>query len=292
LKNATGAIVQYNTVTGGSKGLIFPKGGNQNTIQYNTLTVVQGFGIVNHDSSATYSVQNTKVRGNRIILNGAAQGLDWISATDGGGNVVDYNVYDVRGTGNLGNVLAATNIATLAALTAAWAGYGTPGNESHAQLAATQTLIQNRYTATGSWLYAVIANVQGRVWNGTAFEEMANTNLAQYAVPLVEDPAGSYRYSAVFPLPIPPGLYTIWIFTRTGDLPLPTDPRLDTQTIPWNGVAQIFQTGDSFARIGPPAGASLSADIATVAANAAAANTEGAAILAKVNQPNPPNPGP
>jgi hypothetical protein len=265
LKNATDAIVQYNTVTGGSKGLIFPNGGNQNTIQYNTLTVAQGFGIVNHDPG-NYTVQNTKILGNRIILKGAAQGIDWISATDGGGNVVDYNVYDMRGTGNLGNVLSATNLSTLAALTMAWAGYGTPGNESHTQLAATQTLIQNRYTATGSWLYAIIANVQGRVWNGSAFEEMANANMAQYALPLVEDPAGSYRYSAVFPLLIPSGQYTVWVFPRTGDLPAPADARQDTQTVPWNGVAQIFQSGDSFARIGPPAGATLSADIAAVAA--------------------------
>lgn len=234
-----------NRISGGTLASILFKGYDNSKCSGNTILASAAPALKDWDSGPTAGFVNINVtaRGNRAIITGTGKVHDWQqlngagTQVDGGGNVVDYNTYDVR-AGTLGDINLVLANATLAAAQAAWNTVAIDvGNDLHSQLAASQTLMSTHYTATGSYLYMFITNNAGLYWNvGTAaFETYTAANVSLYAMPMIEDSV-TYTYTAVFPLLIPAGNYTARYFVRAGAVPAGSDTQV-------NGDAQVSWTG-------------------------------------------------
>lgn len=91
--------------------------------------------VVGLEVNGATKCQNITLTRNKIKGSGSARLLLWGNDThDAGGGVCDYNQYKAGGTNRFGNVRDTSNIATLAALRAAWSGYGDGSNDSHSKL--------------------------------------------------------------------------------------------------------------------------------------------------------------
>jgi hypothetical protein len=260
----TGNVCANNYFTGGTLGCMINKSINNSVVfSGNTFENSQAYCVINTDASAVAG-SNQIYRNNRFICTGTASVWNWVAAKDTGGTIIDYNLYDIRGSGNFGTIENTLGITTLAGLQAAWAGYTPSGNDTHSQIAATQSLLTYHY-ATGNWLYYVIRNSLGQVWNKSTFEIYSPSNWSLYALPMVEDTVGNYDYTAQWPLQVPAGQYTYSVFVRGSANVAITDTQLAAPTTyNWNGTSTYYQTGDSFARLGLPANGTHAADVAAV----------------------------
>lgn len=121
---------------------------------------------------------------------------------------------------------------------------------------------------TGATLYAQVRTATGTVWNtvGLAFEAYLTANIADYDIAMAEQGTASGYYAGDFPT-IAGGIYNVVVKSRVGGSPAESDPTVASGFIEWSGTAVVSQTGDSFARLGDPAGVSVSADVAAVKAD-------------------------
>jgi hypothetical protein len=115
----------------------------------------------------------------------------------------------------------------------------------------------------------VIINQAGEWYNTdtSGFEEYDEGNIADYAN--ASSQTGSTGiYRGTFP-GLAAGLYDV-VAVEMDDSTLATsdfpDGVVAGSAVYWDGTNLIFQTGDSFSRLGEPAGASLAADVAGVPA--------------------------
>jgi hypothetical protein len=143
----TGAIVTHAGGTG-----LYAKGSSNVVFQDNTVISLGGYGLGIGTEGANVS-SNVTYRRNRVSARGAAVAFSWPAASDGGGNVVDSNIYSLCGAGNFGTVLATANIATLTALRTAWDAYGAGTNDENSrQMRNTSTSIGRR---PGVWARSI-----------------------------------------------------------------------------------------------------------------------------------------
>jgi hypothetical protein len=125
------------------------------------------------------------------------------------------------------------------------------------------------YDETGKTLKLMVRRVSDyQVWNGAAFEVFANLNIATYGVTMTETPVSSYWYAATFPA-LSAGDYLLTYFRVAGASLALADLEIGNEIASWTGTAFVEVTGDAFARLGAPAGVSVSADLAAVKAETA-----------------------
>jgi len=117
------------------------------------------------------------------------------------------------------------------------------------------------YATSGLTLYAVLLNSTGQLWNGSAFEAYNGANWTDYDIALTE--AGAGIYLGNMPA-VAAGSYSYAVYEQAGANPATTDTLRGTGYLEWSGSAVVAQSGDAYARLGAPAGASVSADIAVI----------------------------
>ena len=145
-----------------------------------------------------------------------------------------------------------------------------------------------RHSATGKTLYLTVRGETPSVdhfqlWNQAlaAFEAQDNANwtATKYCCPLSENPASGYMYTLVFPSVTAGRVYMVDVYEQAGASPALSDTLvasflgvmgaskfliLAADVQQWLGATAPANTGDAFARLGAPAGASIAADVATV----------------------------
>lgn len=95
---------------------------------------------------------------------------------------------------------------------------------------------------TGNTLYAILLNMSGDVWNGSAFDDTPTSGeWAGYDIPLAEDGVSGY-YRGNLPA-LAAGVYEIRVHRQAGGLPLATDPLVWTDQIAWSGTAIVVPAG-------------------------------------------------
>lgn len=145
VKACTNVTVSQNTIIGGAAAdysLLF-KGATSSTASNNTIrgSYSNSGAVVGLEANGATKCQDITLTYNRIIGSGSERLLLWGNDThDAGGGVVDYNRYKAGGTNKFGNVRDTSNIQTIAALRAAWAGYGDGSNDSHSGIIAPPSL--------------------------------------------------------------------------------------------------------------------------------------------------------
>lgn len=90
-------------------------------------------------------------------------------------------------------------------------------------------IIELTSATPGSTDYAVINDLAGKRWNGTAFETFNGANWSNYVIALTEDRSGANGtgyYKAVFPAAIVPGRYTFTFYQQAGGSPAFGDPTI------------------------------------------------------------------
>ena len=101
--------------------------------------------------------------------------------------------------------------------------------------------LQQRYTATGSNLYATLRNAAGQMCDVSSgylgFEAMTVAHWANYAKVLTETPASSYLYLATFPA-VAAGHYFIDVYLRAGGSPAIADTKVTSYGFDWNGSTE------------------------------------------------------
>lgn len=208
---------------------------------------------------------------------------------NGSTSVVDSNVYDVRGTAAWGTVRS-TTLAGFSSLAAAWAGYATAGNDSNSLPGSSANAQVYRHSATagavptpsGPFLYKVVFDRVGNVWNGTSFAPMVAASWPQYASYLVEATPSGYLFTTPVPLNLPAGDYRVTVFSQVGPSPALGDTMLTTQDLTWDG-AQPVRFGSVYSRLGIPSGGSLAADVASVKGDTTTTTSIVPAIKAKTD---------
>lgn len=134
--------------------------------------------------------------------------------------------------------------------------------------------LQFIYETKDKTLYFALRNLSGQMWNtsGTPnWEARTVANWTDYDIALSETPASSFLYVGTIPA-ISGNMAAGWmwadIYEQAGASPAIADDTLVGQMLGyWGGSTfRLYDpsTGDSFARLGAPAGASVSADIAAV----------------------------
>ena len=91
------------------------------------------------------------------------------------------------------------------------------------------------YPYISNTIYIVIRNTVGKVWNGSAFETWADASIENYDIPCTYK--GGNLYSAVFPVAITRGYYTIQIVIQSGASPSTDDLPLDGALGYWDADA-------------------------------------------------------
>lgn len=97
------------------------------------------------------------------------------------------------------------------------------------------TTLRLRYP-TGATLYTQVENEAGQVWDGSDYAPFATASWASYATATPEDPAGSGRYAAQFPISSPAGSYSWTMFQRLGASPAAGDTEVGTGSDYWYGT--------------------------------------------------------
>lgn len=121
--------------------------------------------------------------------------------------------------------------------------------------------IQAQHTTSGANLYALVRAADGTIWNGAALEAYLTANLGNYDLPMTEQGTASRFYAVNVPA-LAAGWYSAQVYVRAGGAPAETDTLV--------GVGDFEWTGSAFVKLGAPAGASVSADIAAVKTQTAA----------------------
>lgn len=96
--------------------------------------------------------------------------------------------------------------------------------------------LQINYPA-GSTLYALLFNVNGLIWNGTAFEVVVAANWANYDLALTEVTT-TQCYKGNMPAAVA-GVYGYVIRKRAGGSPAVSDVAVGAGVIQWDGTAEI-----------------------------------------------------
>lgn len=112
--------------------------------------------------------------------------------------------------------------------------------------------------------YFTVKNAIGE-WRrntGAAFEAYNAANWTDYDFAATEYGASS-EFSGDFPV-IAAGVYNVSARRQVGGTPAESDPVIAGGLMYWSGTVLVPMTGDAFARLGAPAGASVSADISAV----------------------------
>lgn len=135
VKECVNAQILNNVIGDGTNGSLYFKGATGATASYNRIkNSVGGWCIRIGQGDTGDKVANITVTHNVVISQVTSKIFQWASTDDTGGGVVDYNIYQVDGSGLFGLVRANASVATLPLLRTAWAGYGDGSNDSHSQL--------------------------------------------------------------------------------------------------------------------------------------------------------------
>lgn len=127
--------------------------------------------------------------------------------------------------------------------------------------------IQAPYGTTAATLYAIVRNSVGQAYHTTnGFEAYQTANLASYKIALTEQGTASRVYVGTFPV-ISAGVYGVVVRVQAGGSPAESDVIVAAGNIEWGGTAASYVSGDTYARLGAPVGASISADLAAVQAD-------------------------
>jgi hypothetical protein len=121
----------------GTLNAMYFKAATNCTASGNVIRAITGSGLrVGYNSVTGHKCQNITFTYNKIFATGAARAIYWGGASeDNGGGVCDYNTYSPKGTVKLGTIYGSADaLATLAALRAAWAGYGDGSNDLHSRI--------------------------------------------------------------------------------------------------------------------------------------------------------------
>lgn len=133
---------------------------------------------------------------------------------------------------------------------------------------------------TGATLYALLFDATGQVYNGSTFEAPASANWATYDIAMSEVATATGIYRASMPV-VAAGAYGWVVRKQAGGSPAVSDVVVGAGSIRWTGTAEEAvpaavnvtewkgatapaMTGDAFARLGAPSGASVSADVAAI----------------------------
>lgn len=103
--------------------------------------------------------------------------------------------------------------------------------------------------------------------DGTEYSAFSTTDVAETST------AGTYRVAGGVVAPLAGG-YIVW-GTALVDYAEATVESASANVTLWKGATAPAMTGDAYARLGAPAGASVSADIAAIAADVAAIDNSG-----------------
>lgn len=114
----------------------------------------------------------------------------------------------------------------------------------------------------GATVYAS-ADRFGQRWNGSAFEAVLLSHWGTYAFALAEA-TGTGFFSADMPAGInTAGPVDVTLYQQASASPAATDRVVGSGSVQWSGSSVVYQTGDGFARLGAPTGASIAVDIQT-----------------------------
>lgn len=91
---------------------------------------------------------------------------------------------------------------------------------------------------SGKNVYALVRNVAGDIWNGSAFVSYATANLASYAISLTEQGTASAYYTGTFPA-LAAGVYSIVAYERAGGSPAEGDRLIAAGNLEWDGSAVV-----------------------------------------------------
>ncbi len=136
IKHNSGTAVAGCSLLGSGKAtwsaLLF-KGATNASVTNSEIVAMTGDAIRANLGDGGVQNANCTVTGCKVIVLDAANVFGWPAANDGGGCTVDSNVYCLWGSGGYGVVQADGDVATLAELQAAWAGYGVAGGDLHSR---------------------------------------------------------------------------------------------------------------------------------------------------------------
>jgi hypothetical protein len=122
----------------------------------------------------------------------------------------------------------------------------------------------------------LLFDATGQVWNGSAFANPGSAAWTDYDIAMTEVATSTGVYRASMPAAAA-GVYGWVVRKQAGANPAVGDITVGSGEIRWTGTAEysVMQSGDSYARLGAPAGASVSADIAAIAADVATIDNSG-----------------
>lgn len=109
-----------------------------------------------------------------------------------------------------------------------------------------------RYGGTGNNLYAVIRSRAGdKVWDTTTetFVTQVVADWANYAIAMVESPAGGYLYYASFPA-VTYGVYGIEVYERAGETAAIDDALRWVGQCYWSGLSIRRRWGETPVEVG------------------------------------------
>jgi hypothetical protein len=117
------------------------------------------------------------------------------------------------------------------------------------------------YGIAGQTVYAIVRDLSGDVWNGSAFETYAAGNFATYDVAATEQGSSGF-YVASFPGSISAGVYNVTARDRSGGTPAESDPVIAQGSLHWDGSAEVdpFNHATDTVDLGKVSGDATAAD--------------------------------
>jgi hypothetical protein len=136
IKQSDQVIARWNNIQRASNNALYCKGATNVTLEYNSIFNNHGtlFRVWADDTGNGDKCQNITFRYNRLFGFGTSHLISWGDDThDAGGGVCNYNVYSPHGSSGIGDIRG-SNVASLAAMRAAWAGYGDSSNDGRSRI--------------------------------------------------------------------------------------------------------------------------------------------------------------
>jgi hypothetical protein len=100
-----------------------------------------------------------------------------------------------------------------------------------------------RHTASGARLYATIRNIARQYWGASGnpgFRALSVGDWADYAIPLIETPGGSYFYVGDWPAALTVAdWYVKELYVQGGEAPAISDALVACYASWWNGVSLV-----------------------------------------------------